>query len=101
MLSYQPKNVWPFLLGMINLVNNCKEREMKVIVISNYVNSSLYELADVFIRTCGFENDINSGFFGSKISQLYVSDLLVTNCALVDVEKTKEYNQLVTKLVIK
>ena len=86
---------------MIKLAHNCKEKNMKVIVISNYKTSSLYDLADVFIQTCGFENDINSGFYGSKISQLFVSDILVTNCALVDVDKTREYNQLVTKLVFK
>ena len=55
----------------------------------------------LFIQTCGFENDINSGFFGSKISQLLVSDILVTNCALANVERTKEFNQMVTNLVIK
>ncbi len=86
---------------MVKLANNCKEKNMKVIVISNYRSSTLHDIADVFIQTCGFENDINSGFFGSKISQLLVSDILVTNCALANVEKTKEYNQLVTKLVIK
>ena len=86
---------------IIKLANNCKEKNMKVIVISNYRSSSLFDLADVFIQTCGFENDISSGFFGSKISQLLVSDILVTNCALADLDKTKEYNQLVTNLVIK
>ena len=86
---------------MIKLACDCKEKNIKVIVISNYVTSTLYDYADVFIQTCGFENDISSGFFGSKISQLYVSDLLVTSCALADIDKTKEYNRLVTKLVIK
>ena len=86
---------------MIKLANNCKEKNIKVIVISNYKTSSLHDVADVFIQTCGFENDINSGFFGYKISQLLVSDILVTNCALVNIERTREYNQLVTKLVIK
>jgi DNA-binding MurR/RpiR family transcriptional regulator len=86
---------------IVKLAQNCKERDIKVIVISNYINSTLHSYADVFIQTCGFENDFSSGFFGSKISQLYVSDVLVTNCALADVEKTKTYNQMVTNLVIK
>ena len=88
-------------LEMVKLAKGCKERNIKVIVISNYSNSTLFPLADVFIQTKGFENEINSGFFGSKISQIYVSDLLVTKCALSNVERTKKYNEIVTNLVIK
>ena len=58
-------------------------------------------MADVFLKTSGFDNDISGGFFSSKISQLYVSDILVTNCALQNVEKTKEYTKLVSNSVMK
>lgn len=86
---------------MVKLAKSCKERNIKIIVISNYSNSTLFPLADVFIQTKGFENDITSGFFGSKISQIYVSDLLVTKCALSNESRTKEYNQKITNLIIK
>ena len=86
---------------MIKIATYCKEKNIKIIVISNYKNSTLHDLADIFIQTSGFENDISSGFFGAKISQLCVSDLLVTSCALKDVNRSKEYNNKVTSLVMK
>ncbi|MDE6408108.1 MAG: MurR/RpiR family transcriptional regulator [Anaeroplasmataceae bacterium] len=86
---------------MIKFAVNCKEKNVKIIVISNYTNSTLYQLADVFLKTNGFENEISGGFFCSKISQVYVCDILVTNCALRDIEKTKKYVQEVTNTVLK
>ena len=86
---------------MIKFAMNCKEKNVKIIVISNYTNSTLYQLADVFLKTNGFENEISGGFFCSKISQMYVCDILVTSCALRDIEKTKKYIQEVTNTVLK
>lgn len=86
---------------IINIAKRCKEKNIKIIAISNYLNSTLHQYADVFLQTKGFENDINGGFFSSKISQLFVSDVLITNCALKDEKKTHMYNQLVTNSVIK
>ena len=86
---------------IITIAKQCKEKSIKVIVVSNYTNSTLAQYADVFLQTKGFENDINGGFFSSKLSQLFISDVLITNCALKDVEKTHIYNQLVTNSVIK
>lgn len=86
---------------MIKLARNCKEKNIKVIIISNYTNSTLYPFADYFLQTCGFDNEINAGFFSSKISQIYVSDVLVTSCALLDEERTKQYNQSVTNSLLK
>ena len=86
---------------MIKIANICKERNIKVIVISNFDNSTLTEVADVLLKTSGFDNDINGGFFSSKISQLYISDILVTNCALRNVSKSKEYTKIVNKSVMK
>ena len=86
---------------MIKFAVNCKEKNVKIIVISNYSNSTLYQLSDVFLKTNGFENEISGGFFCSKISQVYVCDVLVTSCALRDIEKTKKYVQGVTNTVLK
>ena len=86
---------------IITFAKQCREKSIKVIVVSNYTNSTLAQYADVFLQTKGFENDINGGFFSSKLSQLFISDVLITNCALKDVEKTHIYNQLVTNSVIK
>ena len=86
---------------MIKFATNCKEKNVKLIVISNYSNSTLFSLADVFLKTNGFENEISGGFFCSKISQIYVCDILVTSCALRDLEKTKKYVQGVTNTVLK
>ncbi len=86
---------------MIKFAKNCKDKNVKIIVISNYTNSTLATLADVFLKTNGFENEISGGFFCSKISQVYVCDILVTSCALKDIEKTKIYTQSVTNTVLK
>lgn len=86
---------------MIKFTKNCKDKNVKIIVISNYSNSTLSTLADVFLKTNGFENEISGGFFCSKISQVYVSDILVTSCVLRDIEKTKKYVQGVTNTVLK
>lgn len=86
---------------IIRTAMQCKERNIKVIVISNYNNSTLQKYSDVFLKTKGFENDIKGGFFSSKLSQLFISDVLITNCALKNVDKTHKYNQLVTNSVIK
>ncbi|MDE6656942.1 MAG: MurR/RpiR family transcriptional regulator [Anaeroplasmataceae bacterium] len=86
---------------MVKFAMNCKEKNVKIIVISNYTNSTLYQLADVFLKTNGFENEISGGFFCSKISQMYVCDILVTSCALRDIAKTKKYVQEVTNTVLK
>ncbi len=86
---------------IITIAKRCREKNIKVIVISNYNNSTLRQYADVFLQTKGFENDINGGFFASKISQVFISDVLITNCALKDIEKSHVYNQLVTNSVIK
>ncbi len=86
---------------MIKFAKNCKEKNVKTIVISNYANSTLNSLADVFLKTNGFENEINGGFLCSKVSQIYVCDVLVTSCALRNIEKTKKYTQDVTNTVLK
>lgn len=86
---------------MVQLAKNCKKQNVPVIVISNYKNSTLCHLADVFLQTNGFDNDINGGFFSSKVSQIYVCDVLITACALKDIDKTRKYNQLVTNSLLK
>ena len=86
---------------MIKVAKMCKERDIKTIVISNYSNSTLFGLADVFLKTNGFENDISGGYYCSKISQVYVCDILVTSCALRDIDKTKKYTQAVANALMK
>lgn len=86
---------------MIHLAQNCIRNKTKVIAISNYNNSTLASLADVFLQSSGFDNDLNGGFFSSKVSQIYISDILVTCCALKDADKSKRYNQLVTNSLLK
>lgn len=86
---------------MIKFASICKEKNVKTIVISNYTNSTLFSLADIFLQTRGFENEISGGFFCSKISQVFVCDILTTSVALRNVEKTNKYIQEVTKHVLK
>ena len=77
---------------MIKVAEDCQARGAKIIAISNFPNSTIHDYADIFIETKCFNNDIYHGFFGSKIAEAYVSDLLITNMALRDEEKTRKFN---------
>lgn len=78
---------------IIDAVAKAKEREAKIVAITNYVRSPLTKHADVVLLTSGKENPLDGGSMVAKVSQLYVIDLLCTGYAIENIEKAQAYKQ--------
>lgn len=85
---------------VIKVAKLAKENDCKIIGITNYESSEIAKLSDICLYTSGYEKNIHGGFFSSKVSQLFLTDVLVTRCATEDLAKTKKYNELVTKSIM-
>ncbi|WP_025725143.1 MurR/RpiR family transcriptional regulator [Acholeplasma granularum] len=67
-----------------------KKSGCKVIGITNYEKSAISNLSDVTLYTSGYEQNLQGGVLSSKISQLFISDVLITRCSLLNEEKSLE-----------
>ncbi len=79
---------------LIYPVEVASARGCRILGITNNSLSTLAQLADVCLLTAGRENPLNGGSLISKISQLYVIDLLATGYALhnkEEAERSKEH----------
>lgn len=77
-----------------------KENNSKIISITNYETSELSELSDITLLTKGFEKTISGGSLTSKIAQYFISDVLITKCAMNNIEHTKKSIEITTKTVM-
>ena len=59
-----------------------RERGCKIIAVTNYIMSTVAKLSDIVLVTAGRESVINGGSLISKISQLYLLDILSTGYSL-------------------
>src|SRR5699024_3965989 len=84
---------------IIDAVKNAKENGAKVIAITNYTESPLASYADTILLTSAKENPLDSGSLVSKISQLYIIDLLCTGITIEDHEKAKKTKELVAETI--
>ncbi|MFC0015031.1 MULTISPECIES: MurR/RpiR family transcriptional regulator [Allobacillus] len=78
---------------IIDAVETSKDNGATVIAITNYTESPLSKYADIVLLTSAKENPLDSGSLVSKISQLFVIDLLCTGITMrnyEDAKKTKE-----------
>jgi len=85
---------------IIETVKIAKSRQVKVIAITNYALSPLAQLSDFVLLTAGKENLLDGGSLISKISQLYIIDLLCTGYALINKGKVLELKQKTAELLI-
>ncbi|MDO1605661.1 MurR/RpiR family transcriptional regulator [Lactobacillus sp. YT155] len=69
-------------------LNIAKQNNAKIISITNYLTSPIAEMSDIVLQTA-VEEFLNGGSLAGKISQLYVSELLVTGY-----EKVNEIDSL-------
>lgn len=76
-----------------------KERGCNIIVITNYIMSTLAKLADIVLLTAGKENPLNGGSLVSKISQLYIIDVLATGYALKNKTHAEHTRQDIAKSI--
>lgn len=78
---------------IIDAVQIGKDKHATVIAITNYMESPLTKFSDIILLTSAKENPLNSGSLVSKISQLFVIDLLCTGITIKDYDKAKKIQE--------
>lgn len=85
---------------IIESIKVAKKQNAKIIAITNYLLSPLAQLADCVLLTAGKENLLDGGSLTSKISQLYIIDLLTTGYALLNKNKVLNLKEKTAELLI-
>ena len=85
---------------IIDSLTVAKKQNAKIIAITNYLLSPVAQLADCVLITAGKENLLDGGSLTSKISQLYIIDLLSTGYALLNKDKVLDLKEKTAKLLI-
>ncbi|WP_064615270.1 MurR/RpiR family transcriptional regulator [Streptobacillus moniliformis] len=80
-------------VDLIYPLSIAKENGCKIIAITNYILSPIAKLSDIVILTSGKETLLNGGALVSKMSQLYIIDVLATGYALRNSKKAKLVRQ--------
>lgn len=84
---------------IIDAVKTGKNNGSIVIAITNYTESPLTSYADLVLLTSAKENPLDSGSLVSKISQLFVIDLLCTGITMKNYEKSKKRKEQVAETI--
>lgn len=84
---------------IIDAVRIGKENHAKIVVITNYAKSPLSIYADTILLTSAKENPLDSGDLISKISQLFIIDLLCTGIALKNQTLAKSTKESIAKTI--
>ncbi|HZG70717.1 MAG TPA: MurR/RpiR family transcriptional regulator [Chondromyces sp.] len=82
---------------IVDTVQIAKEKKAKIIVLTNYVKSPLTKYADYILLTSAKENPLDSGSLVSKITQLYLIDLICTGITLKNYEKAEKVKIEITE----
>lgn len=86
---------------IIDAVKVGKDNGAKVITITNYAESPLTQYADIILLTSAKENPLDSGSLVSKVSQLFVIDLLCTGITMANYEKAKQTKEQIAQTIAK
>src|SRR5699024_8368917 len=84
---------------IIDAVKTGKNNDATVIAITNYMESPLTSYADIVLLTSAKENPLDSGSLVSKVSQLFVIDLLCTGITMKNYEKAKQTKERVAQTI--
>ncbi|GAB3790505.1 MurR/RpiR family transcriptional regulator [Virgibacillus kimchii] len=84
---------------IIDAVKTAKTNGAAVIAITNYMKSPLTSYADIVLLTSAKENPLDSGSLVSKISQLFVIDLLCTGITMKNYEGAKQIKEQVAQTI--
>lgn len=76
-----------------------KENGAKIIVITNYILSPIAKMADIVLLTAGRETPLDGGSLISKISQLFVIDILATGYALRNKEEALKVKEKIASAI--
>lgn len=82
---------------IVDAVEIAKGNKATVIVLTSYVKSPLTKFADLVLFSSAKESPLDSGSLVSKISQLYLIDLLCTGITMQNFEKAKTINMNISK----
>ena len=72
------------------LARHCKDGGAAVVSITNFPKSKLAKLSDVVLLTASDETAFRLGAMTSRIAQFLVTDFLIINLALKDVNRTEQ-----------
>lgn len=84
---------------VIEAVKIGKNNGATVIAITNYTESPLTSDADIVLLTSAKENPLDSGSLVSKVSQLFVIDLLCTGITMKNYEKAKQTKEQIAQTI--
>ncbi|MBY7144489.1 MurR/RpiR family transcriptional regulator [Virgibacillus sp. NKC19-3] len=84
---------------IVDAVENGKKNGATIIAITNYTESPLADFANIILLTSAKENPLDSGSLVSKISQLFVIDLLCTGITMKNREKAEKTKGLVAETI--
>lgn len=82
---------------IFDAVEIAKSNEATVIALTNYVKSPLTRLSDHELLSSAKESPLDSGSLVSKISQLYLIDLICTGLTMKNVDKAKGIKMEINK----
>ncbi|MBA9026008.1 MurR/RpiR family transcriptional regulator [Peribacillus huizhouensis] len=82
---------------IVDAVEIAKGNKATVIVLTSYVKSPLTRFADLVLFSSAKESPLDSGSLVSKISQLYLIDLLCTGITMQNFEKAKTIHMNISK----
>ncbi|WP_232735690.1 MurR/RpiR family transcriptional regulator [Alteribacter populi] len=83
----------------VDAVKHAKENNAKVIAITNYTNSPLTKYSDHVLLTSAKENPLDSGSLVSKVSQLFIIDLLCTGITMKIYDQAKINKEQVAEVI--
>ena len=83
----------------VDAVKRAKANGATVVAITNYSNSPLTKFSDHVLLTSAKENPLDSGSLVSKVSQLYVVDLICTGLTMKMYEAAEENKKKVAEAI--
>lgn len=82
---------------IVDAVRAAKENGAIIIALTSYAKSPLTKFADVVLLSSAKESPLDSGSLVSKISQLYLIDLVCTGLAMKNVEEAKSIKMKISE----
>ncbi|MDQ0255888.1 DNA-binding MurR/RpiR family transcriptional regulator [Evansella vedderi] len=82
---------------IVDAVKVAKKNNAKVVAITNYIKSPLTKFADHLLLTSAKENPLDSGSLISKVSQLFVFDLICTGISIKLYDQAKKNKERVAE----
>ena len=86
-------------IDLIYPLTIAKKNGAKIITITNYIMSPIAKMSDLVLLTSGKENLLDGGALISKISQLYVIDVIATGYALKNKATAVKMKEIIAEAI--